>query len=145
MQTVFTPSLKGRKLTPFDRFEKSTRWFQEDAEIPDSIKVGLVATVWLSSVETFRESEEDRLISDAANGTENYSQGHKIVLTTLISQGEVILDAIKSFGLPPKFKEFSVEDFESAIESLYISLRSEYGPKNHPKIDAQIDSIFNAA
>ncbi len=125
-------------------FELPKRWtdeIQSITAITPPVAVAHDATLWLFGVDEFRKKERKAIEEGQYEAT---LELHRMALTQIIANGERILFFAKSFGLPEGFTEFTPKDLEATLESVYITLRRQHGPKNHPERNKDIASLFDA-
>ncbi|MBM3833435.1 MAG: hypothetical protein FJ403_09205 [Verrucomicrobia bacterium] len=122
------------------RLESFTSRVERTTVVPPWVAWGFNAALWFADLETFRESEDEALVSNAYVAK---LDAHRVILSNLISRGERLLYAGKQLELPADFSLFSFADLRAAVASLETTLRCQHGGRNPLSVDLEIEKLFN--
>lgn len=132
-QREFTPQI------PADRFQRELTLLFERATLPAGVENSLLAVAWFLEVESFREQEDQFLLSGQY---EQALDSHRLVLSQLIATGEKLMFSIRKHGLSNA--NFKAEDVAAALQGLHSAFRCEHGEKNSPEINAAVAKLLGA-
>lgn len=131
-EDVASQPLKGMTV---ERFQAIVNSAAAQPGVPPEFANALKAAGWLVEVTAFRDVEENFI----SEGT------HRPYISNLIADGEALVWAAKKNGIAatgsPFF--FTFEDLEATLDSLHITFRCEYGPKNSEKTNELIERLFD--
>lgn len=118
---------------------KSTlEWFTQGS--PPDVANSVMASLWFLKVDAFRKLEEE----DLANGRyEETLPVHRVVLSSLIADGEFVLYQVKTNGMAATPSNFTIEDIAAALSSLHETFQCEHGDKNSPEVNQALEALLN--
>jgi hypothetical protein len=107
--------------------------------VGNDVKASIYASLWLLSVETFRNAEDESLVKGKYEAT---LEDHRYALSALIARGEGVILAAKQNGLMPN-APFTVDDLKATLESLHDSFRGQHRKCNSEQTNKEIASLFD--
>jgi hypothetical protein len=123
-----------------DEFLRQMEWVAKTKSIPPQVASAIAATVWLMSVDAFRQNEASFMASGVY---EQKLDQHRLKLARIIRDGEEVVFMVSKQGMIETPSKFTLEDLQATLESLYVTFRGEYGPKNSPGTNAIIQGLFD--
>jgi hypothetical protein len=125
------------KISP-EQAQRSLEWVLQSPGIANNVKASIYASLWLLSVETFRNTEDERLVKGTYEST---LDEHRYALSALIGRGEGVILVVKQNGLMPN-APFTVDDLKATLESLHDSFRGQHRKCNSEQTNKEIAKLF---
>lgn len=125
---------------PSDQVRSTLEWVAQQPNIPIPVANAMFATMWFLNVDAFREVEEKFIL---AGKYEETLQDHRAMLSNIIADGETVILAAKKNGMAATPGNFTIEDIQATLNSLYSAFYCEHGPQNPAKINQMIEGLFN--
>src|SRR6266496_1909972 len=85
------------KISP-EQAQRSLEWIFQSPGVGNNVKASIGASLWLLSVEIFRNTEDETLVKGTYEAT---LEEHRYVLSALIARGEGVILVVKQNGLMP--------------------------------------------
>lgn len=132
------PSLQGGARVSTEQAQKALQWALTSDKVPTPIKVSMLTSLWMLSVEEFHKQENETLLE---NKYESSLHEHRCVLSLLISKGEELVLSAKQNGLDPD-APFTIHDLEATVEALHIAFHAEHRNANSEEVNQAIAKLF---
>jgi hypothetical protein len=124
-----------------EKIEGVLQWALQSPEIRPVVKASIYASLWLASVQQFRQQEDEAL----ANGTyETRLADHRYTLSILMTRGEGVMLMVNENGLLPN-APFSKDDLSATLQSLYDTFRGQHQNSNSKQTDQEIAKLLNGS
>jgi hypothetical protein len=123
---------------PADQMKSTLEWFTQKST-PD-VANSVMASMWFLKIDAFRKLEE----KDLAEG--HYEETlpiHRVVLSSLIADGEFVLFQVKAHGMAATPSNFTVEDIKATLSSLHETFQCAHGNKNSPEVNRVLEGMLN--
>ncbi len=125
------------KITP-EQAQRSLEWVLQSPGVGNDVKASIYASLWLLSVETFRNMEDESLVAGKYEAT---LEEHRYALSALIARGEGVVLSAKQNGLMPN-APFALGDLKATLESLHDSFRGQHRKCNSEQTNEEIAKLF---
>jgi hypothetical protein len=113
-----------------EQFQLFVQWIVQQPSTSADVARALQAASWMAEVDVFRQHED--ALPD-----------HRVLLSDLIARGEAIVCTVNKSGMATPPVNFTLQDLQATLESLHVTFRCEYGPKNSQKTNQLISQLFD--
>ena len=141
--SVANPTEGSERLNvPAQELTEAFEWVRTVQDLPAHLLVAIYSTIWFQKVGAFRRLEDQSLAEERYH---KELDTHRVILDQLIAEGEEINLRAKKMKISKLPSGSTLEDLESTLESLHLTSRRQYGPKNSSTTNAAIMKIMDAA
>ena len=127
---------------PADRLKQAFAWIDRTKGVSKEVAIAKDATLWLTHVDALREQEENLMVDG------KFKQAlaeHRVITCALLADGERIILKAKRAGISKFPSGFTLGDFQSAVDSVRVTLRCQHYRENTPAINDLIGKLFNGS
>jgi hypothetical protein len=121
-----------------EQVQHAINWALRSPKVPNQLKISLLLSMWLQSVESFHNTEDEALAQGKFDST---AHEHRQMLSMLIARGEELVLAAKQNGVDSD-APFTVEDIAATVESLHLAFHAEHRNSNTEAVNKEIAKLF---